>query len=281
MADVSSVLPRLGGDDEWCGELQFPLAARHSLIGGGLVDSGPFRITLRIKAPYIPPAHIPTLDGLVWGAAVRVFGRPPLGDEIPLVLDTGVYRASSMVVPGGLHDAGQVPWYRSIVRDGAAIPLPLLPDRGDKDLTALRDSKGPFKNLISAYPSMLPPASFMDDGSWVVHFFGVGDGERTAWLLRHLPGIGRKASRGYGTLDVSGDAITVCPSQDYSWVCRGRPMRPLPTSLWSRLPDADQSWLATATSGAVAPPYGLAGAVDRVPCVSPDSSYLPEVLDYE
>lgn len=239
----------------------------------------PFRVSLKIRGPYIPPTFMPLLDGLLWGAAARVLGRPPQAEEVPLRQTDGIYHASAMVAPPGLDVAGKATFRQNILRDDAeTLPASLLSARGDGDISKLRDGvrdRGAFKPKQNIYPTLLPHPDAIDivDGwpVWSVHFFGVGDAERTAWLLRQLPGIGRKAARGYGALDGGTDAVTVRPAEDFSWLRSGRPMRPLPVVVWRGLAGADPDW--PVTSAAVAPPYGEA---PRVSCVAPDGFCLAE-----
>ena len=51
-------------------------------------------------------------------------------------------------------------------------------------------------------------------------------------LLHRLPGIGKKAARGYGAItDVDVDPV----DHDLSLMRNGLPMRPIPVDLWDRM----------------------------------------------
>lgn len=231
----------------------------------------PFKVTLKIRGPYIPPTHMPLLDGLLWGAVVRAFGRLPEPEDIPLAQSHGVYRASAMVVPRGLDVAGETIFYRNILRgDRELLPVEMLSAKGEgiNELRKGDAKRGRFKPMVNQYPLLMPHPDDIDASEWAVwpvHFFGVGDPDRVAWFLRHLPGIGRKAARGFGTIDSSTDAVRVEETPDWSWIHEGRPMRPIPLDVWRQLPGADLTW--PTMTAAVAPPYGMP---TRTVCVAPD-----------
>lgn len=231
----------------------------------------PFRLTVRLCSPIIPTAFIPLLDGLLWGAWVRATGQAPSESELPLARSDGVYRASGMIVACGLEPVDTISWTQSIARDAEEVPPAFLAHSACGHLRAGEVSKGAFKNASSEYTMMLPhPNKIGPSGGWYVHFFGVGDGARCASLLRHLPGIGRKASRGFGTISRDTDAVVAHPiGEDCSWIRDGRPMRPLPVTTWRNLPGANQDW--PSIIAAVAPPYGTPR---RIRCVAPDGYCL-------
>ncbi len=236
----------------------------------GVTAHRPFLASLRIRGGYIPPTFPPLLDGLLWGGFLRAMGRAPERDEIPLAFDShhGVYHGSAMIVPRGLDVVGHTFFRSSIARDADAIPEDVLQEKGS-DITKFRKPgkdgkrKGAYKPSQNEYPVLLPhPDVVEDEGelTWNAYFYGVGIIDAVVWLLRNLPGIGRKAARGYGSIEhVSAHSC----SQDRSWIHGARPMRPLPPALWRELGGAER----TPSYQVIAPPYGLSD--DRVACVAP------------
>ena len=182
-----------------------------------------------------------------------------------------------MVVPHGLDVMGRQTWVRSIARDIHQVPVRwvIKPD-GDYygEMGLYQVGRGTFKNALHTYPRLLPPPGDITDGRWDVYFYGVGDIDTIAGLLRVLPGLGRKAARGYGAIDQAPDAIRVeAESEDASWIKRGRPMRPLPAGLWAGLQGATPDWPTSLAP--VRHPYHNAPAE---PCVAPDGYCVVEEI---
>lgn len=201
------------------------------------VSHQPFLVTLTIGTPYIPPKVEPTLDGLLWGA-VRL-ENPDCEDvasHLPLRMTDGVFHGSRMMCDplfperpvtffqsinserreDGLHAA----WLDTRIYKGSAV-----------DVSNIRNGdggRGTFSVKMNDY------TPFGRGACWKVGFYGCGDIARVKSLLRLLPGIGRKAARGYGALVDDGVDIDIMET-DWSLMRDGKPMRPIPEQLWSTL----------------------------------------------
>lgn len=95
-----------------------------------------------------------------------------------------------------------------------------------------------------------------------VFWFGVGDPDRVVDLLKAIPGVGRKATLGYGSIDH--DAIAVDDVPDCSFSFQGKPARPLPLSMWHGEP-------AQQAMASVAHPYWDS---PKVQCVVPVTRFF-------
>ncbi|CDQ10638.1 conserved protein of unknown function [Acidithiobacillus ferrivorans] len=192
-------------------------------------------MTLNIGTPYIPPKVAPTLDGLLWGAARLEFPEcEDATEHIPLQRTEGVFHGSHMMCDP-LFPERTVTFFQSInnEREEDAIHESWLDTRlykgADVDVSKLRNGdsgRGTFSVKMDSY------TPFGRGRFWKAGFFGCGDMSRVESLLRILPGIGRKAARGYGAIaDVDVDPV----ERDCSLMREGKPMRPIPEKLWSSL----------------------------------------------
>lgn len=230
----------------------------------------PLMVTLTIGSSYIPPKKPPTLDALLFGALRLLHpDTENLVDLIPLQHTDGVFHASCMMCDP-LFPGGQVSFIQSInnERREDAIPAPLFNARLYSGLgvsvSELRNGgsqRGTFCPRVDKYP-------LLHRGSvWKVGFFGCGDAPAVESLLRYLPGIGRKARRGYGSIvDVDVDAV----EEDYSLMRDGLPMRPIPTALWHQLGGSPQATCVARARLSMGNPDN-----HEEPCVAPSGGHLP------
>lgn len=195
----------------------------------------PFKVTLYIGSPYIPPKVAPTLDGLLWGAVrLELPDCDDVAAHIPLQQTDGVFHGSRMMCDPLFPDR-PVTFFQSInnERREETIQEAWLDTRLYKgscvDISKLRkgdSGRGTFSVKMDNY------APLYRGQYWEARFYGCGDPERVESLLRVLPGIGRKAARGYGSIvDVDVEVI----DQDLSLIRDGKPMRPIPKSLWDSI----------------------------------------------
>lgn len=198
-------------------------------------EFSPFLVTLTIGSAYIQPKKPPTLDALLLGALRLVF---PYSEDvsalIPLQKTDGVFHGSCMICDP-LFSGYYVKFFQSInnERKEQTINGDWLDTRIykglDVDVSKLRkgdSGRGAFSTKMDDY-TLYHRGSF-----WKAGFFGCGDLSQVKSLLHKLPGIGRKAARGYGAIfDVDVDPVDT----DYSLIRDGKPMRPIPENLWVRM----------------------------------------------
>lgn len=212
-----------------------------------------FKLKLKLAAPFYCSQPL-TLDALLSAAIYNATGLQ--GEEtlehIPLAREEGIFKGSSLFC---------MPTYRHIVV-GRVMSLRMENDLSEnlfapkgKRYTYIDPVRGDYQCNMSAYPGI---------ESREVYFWGVGDPERTAHLIRNfIPGIGKRCNGGAGEID---EVDWIELEDDYSWKTRtGRPARPLPLALWERL-GGDPS--APVAPMAVTLPYWLN---EKVVAVFPDS----------
>jgi hypothetical protein len=106
---------------------------------------------------------------------------------------------------------------------------------GDKRNKILR-AGGPDKPDVDAYPAI---------ETHRIIWFGRGDAQACAALIKTLPGIGKKAAHGFGAIE---RVETISLKVDRSWVLPdGRPARPMPMALWDALHQNAPDGLSTST----------------------------------
>lgn len=195
----------------------------------------PFLVTLTIGTPYIPPKVAPTLDALLWGAVrLKYPDCEDVAQRIPLQSTDGVFHGSRMLCDP-LFPIGPVLFFQSINNERREDDLPngWLDTRAYKgtpvDVSKIRNgdsSRGSFSVKMDSY------TPFGRGALWKAGFYGCGDMTMTESLLRVLPGIGRKAARGYGAIvDVDMEPV----DEDCSLIRDGKPMRPIPEPLWRQI----------------------------------------------
>lgn len=198
-------------------------------------DFQPFLVTLTIGSPYIPPRAMPTLDALLWGAARLESPQcEDVAERIPLKRTDGVFHGSCMMCDPMFPDC-EVKFFQSINNERKEDGLPdawldgKIYEGLPVDISKIRGgdaARGTFSTKRDGY------VPFSRGRFWNVGFYGCGDMLRAGLLLRRLPGIGRKASRGYGAI-TNMDVVAV--DQDLSLMRDGLPMRPIPGTLWKRM----------------------------------------------
>jgi hypothetical protein len=199
------------------------------------VKHEPFLCTITVTGIYVPPKKLPTLDALLWGAA-RLATENDIPDllDIPLKMTDGVFHGSSMLCDP-MFSVSPVRFFQSIYNERQEDDLsPAWLDTklyknssvGVHDLKSGTTVRGTFSVKENEY------AALSRGKSWEVGFYGCGDLNLVESMLHLLPGIGKKASRGYGAIT----GVNVKPEdQDLSMMREGLPMRPIPVELWDRL----------------------------------------------
>lgn len=195
----------------------------------------PFQVRLTIGTPYLPPKAIPTLDALLWGAIGLASPEcEDIAERIPLKKTDHIFHGSCMICDPLFPDR-PIDFFQSINnerREDALISTWLdnrLYAGTDVDVRFIRNGdagRGTFSTTTDRY------TPFSRGQRWTVGFYGCGDLYRVESLLRRLPGMGRKASRGYGAI-VEVDIEPV--EKDYALIKDGKPMRPIPEKLWAKL----------------------------------------------
>lgn len=214
-----------------------------------------FRLKLTLATPFYCQQPL-TLDALLSAAIYNATGLQ--GNEtvphIPLEQEDGIFKASSLFC---------MPSYRHVavsrvmgLRTENDLSMNLFAPKG-KRYVYIDQARGPYKCNMSAYPGI---------ESREVYFWGVGDPERAADLIRNfIIGIGKRFNAGAGEI-VDVDWIELDDDEDFSWMTEaGRPARPLPIDVWKRLGGDESVPIAPM---AVTLPYWLN---EKVPCVFPDS----------
>lgn len=192
----------------------------------------PFKLTIEMLTPFVLGQHALTLDGLLSAAIFRATGKmnEDTIPEIPLVRESvggfALFHASSCHYPQR-HAYENVSRVMSLRSEHDLAPTLFAPNRRDGSYGHVDQKRGPYKSNLDSYPAI---------NCREVYFWGVGDGERCAQLVRHyIVGIGRRANAGAGQIG----AVNVEPDDDYSWVTlRGTPARPLPKTVWEQVSDS-------------------------------------------
>lgn len=180
-----------------------------------------FRIKLALATPISLSAPL-TLDALLSAAVANATGLEGEATipHIPLEQKDGIFQGSALFLhPRYRHDVvGRVMALRS-ERD---LSIQLFRPNGKQYVNVQTDKAKKYANKLSAYPGYRATE---------VYFYGVGDAERTAYLIANfIPGIGKRATGG------AGEILSVSVSEteeDYSWrLPNGTPARPLPVEVW-------------------------------------------------
>lgn len=197
--------------------------------------SQPFLVTLTIGSAYLPPKAMPTLDAILWSAVKRVSeGEDDMTSCMPLCRTERVFHGSGMLCEP-MFPVLPVKFFQSICNERKEDDL--LPQWLDTRLyKGSSVDVGKIKSGISGKGTF----SVKTDGYtalsrgklWKVGFYGCGDMRRVESLLHLLPGIGRKASRGYGAIT---DIEVEPKDHDFSMMRDGLPMRPIPIEIWERM----------------------------------------------
>lgn len=183
-----------------------------------------FRVLLRLRTPVVVSDFAPTLDGMLYAAALAQTGSNSdahlvLREALDFDESLGVYCASSLWF--GLEMSAGLSIQRYVRIDGMANKLDAdmfhATKRGGK-FTSVNLAGGPTKRRLQDRPAYAAPAAV---------FFGRGNSERVYSLLDYYrPGVGYDGSAGMGAYDL----IEVSPmDSDYSlYWSDGTPNRPLP-----------------------------------------------------
>lgn len=183
-----------------------------------------FRLKLTLATPIALNAPL-TLDALLSAAVANATGLTgeATAPHIPLEQSHGVYRGSALFLhPRYRHEVvGRV----MALRGERDLAMHLFRPNGRQYVPVHTDKSKKYANKLSAYPGYR---------SREVCFFGVGDGERAAYLISNfIPGIGKRANAGAG--EILSVAVTES-DDDYSWCLPdGTPARPLPVDLWREI----------------------------------------------
>lgn len=214
------------------------------------MNATPFLIKVPLTTPVLMTNGYLTLDGILAMAHESMTGRPARPEDIPLAEDGGVMKGSAAFFQQGAASSKTMFGRLSIPELGEAADM-ALPRRGGKLI--IDQASGEFRAWQTKFLLMDTPRVF---------WFGVGDPDRVVDLLKAIPGVGRKATLGYGS--INHDAIQVDEVPDCSFSFKGKPARPLPLSMWHGGP-------AQQAMASVAHPYWDS---PRVPCVVPATRFF-------
>lgn len=210
----------------------------------------PFLIKVPLTTPVLMTNGYLTLDGILAMAHESITGRPARREDIPLAEEGGVMKGSAAFFLQGTASTKTM-FGRLSIPELAEVPDMALPRRGGKLI--IDQASGEFRAWTTKFLVMDTPRVF---------WFGVGDPERVVDLLKAVPGVGRKATLGYGS--INHDAIVVDDAPDCSFSFQGRPARPLPLAMWR----GEQAQQAMAS---VAYPYWDS---QKVQCVVPVTRFF-------
>lgn len=216
------------------------------------MTSDPFKLVLEILTPFAL-RHPLTLDSLLSAAVANATGKIEEATipEIPLVREFDVFHGSSCHYPRRhVHDKVS----RVMALRGSADLSPELfaPNRRGGDYGPIDTKRGDYKFNMDGYPAIAADE---------VYFWGFGDGERCADLIRnYVMGIGLRVNAGAGQIGAVRVEYNML-GDDYSWVThRGTPARPLPTEVWTKISDK----VLPTMQLPVAVPYRTSPRVDAV-----------------
>lgn len=178
----------------------------------------PFLIKVPLTTPVLMTNGYLTLDGILAMAHESITGRPARPEDIPLAEEGGVMKGSAAFFLQGAASSKTM-YGRLSIPELAEVPDMALPRRGGK--LVIDQASGEFRAWTTKFLMM---------DTRRVFWFGVGDPDRVVDLLKAIPGVGRKATLGYGS--INHDAIAVDDAPDCSFSFQGKPARPLPLSMW-------------------------------------------------
>lgn len=209
-----------------------------------------FLLRVPLTTPVLMTGGYLTLDGLLAVAFETMTGRPAAPDDIPLVSEAGIKKGSAAFFNQG-RVSSKTMFSRLSAHELAEVPDKVLPRRGGRYL--VNQESGEFKASTT---------KFIEVETEFACWFGVGDPEKVADYLRFVPGIGRKASLGYG--QINHDEIEIEDAPDCALSLYGSPARPIPVSAWRGGP-------AQQAMASVHHPYWES---QRVPCVVPVTRFF-------
>lgn len=205
----------------------------------------PFRLTIRLRSPVIfSGQHLPTLDALCVAARFRQTDNLTEMMEIPLVRMDEVFHGSTPILQ---QPTGRIPvcqahkMYRALRRedldvDGVAWAngSPIDPSR-DKRYQSIGSDYPTFRTARSSVLNKSRDQRLPEEPCLALVYDGYGDGEACADLIRDmLPGIGKRADRGYGAIKSVSDPEKIADDRSLTRA-NGDPARPIPVTLWERL----------------------------------------------
>lgn len=219
-----------------------------------------FLVSVTLDTPLLMGNGFLTLDGVLAVAHEMLTGSPASPGDIPLEEESGVKKGSAafFVNPVGVTSHtlfGRLQPHDLIDVDEQAVPV----SRSRSRYQVIEQNSGKYKSHMTGFMKLVAER---------VCWFGVGDPDKVLDLIGILPGIGRKASLGYGRIE----NVEIESAPDCSWSLYGKPARPVPVELWSGAP-------ADTALQAVSHPYWSS---TRVPCVIPSRlNYKSNELDPE
>lgn len=210
----------------------------------------PIRIRVDLSTPVLMSGGFLTLDGII--AATNG------GDDLPFVIDGGVARASAaMFVIDG--NAGNSVDSMTMFRRLIPADLMEVPDRaeltGRKKKWRVNQNSDEYKSASTTFLMINACRAY-----WFAAVHDKDGIDRILAAFENIPGIGRKASLGWGEIDGKPEIDEIF--QDCSWVFHGGPARPIPVDMWKRDVPPGAQIITTAARH----PYWLS---QRIPCVSP------------
>lgn len=178
-------------------------------------------ISLALSTPMLLSANgYLTLDGLLAVLYEKNYAEQATPELLPIAFEGRIAKASMAFIEHGVLGRRQL--YGGLTPEDIRDVIELVEPVRTQGIN--QDAKK-YKRSNSRLMSINTPA---------VHWFCIGDAERILALLKTAPGIGRKATSGYGQIDWVESEIESWPS-DWSWEKNGSPMRPLPTTTWEKL----------------------------------------------
>lgn len=182
----------------------------------------PFLIKVPLTTPVLMTNGYLTLDGILSMAHEASTGRPARPEDIPLAEESGVMKGSAAFFLQGAASTKTM-FGRLSIPELTEVPDMVLPRRGGK--LRIDQQSGEFRAWKTKFLVIETPRVF---------WFGVGDPDRVVDLLKSIPGVGRKATLGYGSIDHNNIVVDDVPDCSFSFL--GKPARPLPLAMWNGKP---------------------------------------------
>lgn len=174
-----------------------------------------FILTLNFRTP-ISAGRLPTLDAILAAEIAKERGDDAIGD-LPLEQTEGVWHGSALFfdAPGIVRQTTKVALTR---KERLDVPDHVAPSRG-----------GVFRkwpNLMNSYDMQAVSVGV---------YLGDGDIDAVESIIRDVPAIGARRADGFGLIDsYAFDEVRIGPLWGLADAA-GRPARPVPNEVWSRL----------------------------------------------
>lgn len=186
------------------------------------MNDKPFHLCVVLKTPLITNGRL-TLDAILSAARFRATADPQQAcSDLPLRNTNGVWHGSAALFEQPVRYT-DIPFVQRLHGEQDwSLELFSVSRRAKKGDVKIDRGGGPYVARLDRHKACAVRH---------VHFFGCGEGQQAAQLIRHyLPGLGSKTNHGFGMIETV-RAITV--NRDSSLLdAAGYPMRPLPLPFW-------------------------------------------------